>query len=89
MISFPEKTAFIVGHEEFGFSFDLAAHPEIKLTRVPQVGIVESMNVAVAASIAAFDYIRERKLLGTARPLIESKPIDFASRPTTHQPELP
>jgi tRNA G18 (ribose-2'-O)-methylase SpoU len=69
-LSFPEKAAFIVGHEEFGFSFDLAAHPDITLVQVPQVGIVESMNVAVAASIAAYDYLRDRKLLGTAKPLV-------------------
>lgn len=69
-IPFPEKTAFIVGHEEFGFSFDPVAHPEIALVQVPQVGIVESLNVAVAASIAAYDYLRERKLLGTAPALV-------------------
>ena len=69
-ISFPEKTAFLVGHEEFGFSFDLANHPEVTLVQVPQVGIVESLNVAVAASIAAYDYLRDRKLLGTAKPLV-------------------
>lgn len=66
-VSFPEKTAFLVGHEEFGFSFDLAAHPEITLVRIPQVGVVESLNVSVAASIAAYEYLRDRKLLGTAK----------------------
>ncbi len=66
-ISFPEKTAFLVGHEEFGLRVDLAAHPEITLIQVPQVGIVESLNVAVAASIAAYDYLRDRNLLGTAK----------------------
>jgi tRNA G18 (ribose-2'-O)-methylase SpoU len=62
---YPEKTAFILGHEEFGFSFDLASEPDVIPIRIPQVGIVESMNVAVAASIAVYDYLRERKLLGT------------------------
>lgn len=68
-VSFPEKTAFLVGHEEFGFSVDLAEYPEIRLIQVPQVGIVESLNVAVAASIAAYDYLRDRKLLGTAKSI--------------------
>ncbi len=64
--SFPEKTAFLVGHEGFGLSIELAAYPEIIPIRVPQVGVIESLNVAVAASIAAYDYLRERNLLGTA-----------------------
>jgi len=76
--SYPEKTAFLVGHEEFGFSFDLAKHPEITLVQVPQVGIVESMNVAVATSIAAYDYLRERKLLGTAKPVVKTEKIPAA-----------
>lgn len=71
-LPYPEKTAFLVGHEEFGFNFDLAKYPEIRLAQVPQVGLVESMNVSVAASIAAFDYLRERKLFGTAKPLVPS-----------------
>jgi tRNA G18 (ribose-2'-O)-methylase SpoU len=68
-ITFPEKTAFLVGHEQFGFSIDLGERPEVRLARIPQAGIVESMNVAVAASIAAYDYLRDRKLLGTAKPV--------------------
>jgi tRNA G18 (ribose-2'-O)-methylase SpoU len=68
--AYPEKTAFIVGHEEFGFSIDLDAHPTVQKLQIPQVGIVESLNVSVAASIAGFDYLRERKLLGTAKPIV-------------------
>jgi tRNA G18 (ribose-2'-O)-methylase SpoU len=63
---FPEKSAFVVGHEGFGLSVELSAFPDMIPLRVPQVGAIESMNVAVAASIAAYDYLRERKLLGTA-----------------------
>jgi len=69
-IEYPEKTAFLIGHEQFGISIDLKNTPEIHLAQVPQVGIVESMNVSVATSIAAFDYLRAKKLLGTAKPLI-------------------
>jgi tRNA G18 (ribose-2'-O)-methylase SpoU len=71
---FPEKTAFILGHEEFGFSFDLASEPDVIPIRIPQVGIVESMNVAVAASIAVYDYLRERKLLGSRPETLRAKP---------------
>ncbi|MBS1962033.1 MAG: hypothetical protein JST04_07450 [Bdellovibrionales bacterium] len=92
-VSFPEKTAFLVGHEEFGLSVDVADYPEITLIQVPQVGIVESLNVSVAASIAAYDYLRDRKLLGTAKPLVpaEKAPSPRAPRvrPLPVAPNLP
>src|SRR5690606_27719774 len=71
--AFPERTAFVVGHEEFGFTFDVENTPDVTPIRIPQVGIVESLNVSVAASIAAYDYLRERKLLGQA-PSKQAKP---------------
>lgn len=83
--SFPEKTAFIVGHEEYGFTFDVENTPDVIPIRIPQVGIVESMNVSVAASIAAFDYLRDRKLLGTA-PSKQARPHSERGS-ATPQPE--
>jgi tRNA G18 (ribose-2'-O)-methylase SpoU len=77
---YPEKTAFILGHEEFGFSFDLAKEPDVIPIRIPQVGIVESMNVAVAASIAVYDYLRERKLLGTVAETQRATPRERTDR---------
>ncbi|MBC7387415.1 MAG: TrmH family RNA methyltransferase [Cryobacterium sp.] len=82
-IAYPEKTAFIVGHEELGLSLPLEEQPDVKAVRIPQFGIVESLNVSVAASIAAFDYLRERKLLGTADPL-----IPLPSSPATADPAI-
>ncbi|MEW8625440.1 MAG: TrmH family RNA methyltransferase [Candidatus Thiodiazotropha sp.] len=53
------KTAFVLGHEEWGHSFDLADYPDVRCLAIPQFGQVESLNVAVAASIMMYEYIRQ------------------------------
>jgi tRNA G18 (ribose-2'-O)-methylase SpoU len=55
----PKKSAFILGHEEFGHSFDPARHPDIRFISIPQFGQVESLNVSVAASIVLYEYVRQ------------------------------
>jgi len=55
----PEHTAFVVGHEEFGFSFNLPDYPDIRAVRILQFGQVQSLNVSVAASIAMYEYTRQ------------------------------
>lgn len=56
----PDKSAFILGHEGFGFSFKKQDYPDIKWVRIPQFGMVESLNVAVAASIVMYEFTRSR-----------------------------
>lgn len=58
---FPKKAALIMGHEEFGVSFDKADYPLIKTITVPQFGKVQSLNVSVAASIAMYEYVRQQR----------------------------
>ncbi|MCG7898903.1 MAG: TrmH family RNA methyltransferase [Candidatus Thiodiazotropha weberae] len=53
------KTAFVLGHEEWGHSFEMADYPDIRCLAIPQFGQVESLNVAVAASIMMYEYIRQ------------------------------
>lgn len=55
----PEKSAFIVGHEEFGISFDKADFEGIQALTIPQFGKVQSLNVSVAASIIMYEYVRQ------------------------------
>ncbi len=55
----PVKSAFILGHEELGISFDLAAYPYIQCLRIPHFGITQSLNVSVAASIVMYEYTRQ------------------------------
>jgi tRNA G18 (ribose-2'-O)-methylase SpoU len=57
--SLPRRSAFILGHEEYGFSFDLAHWPRIQPLHIPQFGEVESLNVSVAASIVMYEYVRQ------------------------------
>ncbi|BCO09211.1 hypothetical protein GF1_15870 [Desulfolithobacter dissulfuricans] len=62
----PEKSAFILGHEEFGLSFNPDDYPDIHPLTIPQWGHVQSLNVSVAASIVLYEYIRQH-----GRPLSE------------------
>ena len=57
----PDKSAFILGHEEYGISFDPAAFPGIQPITIPQLGKVQSLNVSVAASIVMYEYVRQRE----------------------------
>ena len=56
----PEKSAFVLGHEEWGHSFDPEEFPGIRAISIPQFGEIESLNVAVAASVTMYEYIRQR-----------------------------
>lgn len=58
--SFPPKVAFVVGHEEFGLSFDPSHYPDFKKLQIRQWGWVESLNVSVAASLALYEFTRQR-----------------------------
>jgi len=55
----PEKSAFILGHEEFGASFDPATIPGLHLLAIPQFGQVQSLNVSVAAGVVMYEYVRQ------------------------------
>jgi len=54
----PSKLAFVVGHEEFGFSFDKQEY-EHQTLKIKQMGKVQSLNVSVAASIVMYEYFRQ------------------------------
>jgi tRNA G18 (ribose-2'-O)-methylase SpoU len=57
----PEKSAFVLGHEEQGLSFVRTDYPDICSLTIPQSGRVESLNVSVAASIVMYEYVRRRR----------------------------
>jgi tRNA G18 (ribose-2'-O)-methylase SpoU len=56
----PQKSAFILGHEEFGFSFDPEEYSEMKRLSIPQFGSVQSLNVSIAASVVMYEYVRQQ-----------------------------
>lgn len=55
----PLKSAFILGHEEFGCSFGPEEYPDIKSLSIPQFGSVQSLNVSVASSVVMYEYLRQ------------------------------
>jgi len=56
----PERSAFVFGHEEMGLSFKPEHYPDMRSLTIPQSGIVESLNVSIAASIVMYEYVRQR-----------------------------
>lgn len=54
----PAKAAFILGNEGIGLSFEAAGMEGIAPLRIPQWGRSQSLNVSVAASIAAWEWLR-------------------------------
>lgn len=59
-VDFPDKSAFILGNEGFGFTFKKELYPAVKFIKIPQMGLVESLNVAVAASVVMYEFARSR-----------------------------
>ncbi len=55
----PHKSAFVMGHEEFGLSFDLSSYPDVQKLKIRQWGHVQSLNVSVAASLAMYEHCRQ------------------------------
>ncbi len=60
----PKKSAFILGHEEFGCSFDPNDYPAIQPLNIPQYGSVQSLNVSIASSVVMFEYLRQHRVDG-------------------------
>ncbi|MCW9023157.1 MAG: TrmH family RNA methyltransferase [Gammaproteobacteria bacterium] len=58
-VSLPAKSAFVMGNEGLGHSFDRNEYPEVQCLRIPHAGMMESLNVSVAASIVMYEYMRQ------------------------------
>lgn len=58
----PAKSAFILGHEAKGHSFDVVDYPLVKKLSIPHFGSVESLNVSIAASIVMYEYVRQHNV---------------------------
>jgi len=58
-VQFPKRSAIIMGHEEYGISFDKSNYPDIQTIMIQQFGKVQSLNVSVAASVAMYEYVRQ------------------------------
>ena len=60
-VGIPARSAFIFGHEEYGFSFNPDEYGGMQSVLIPQVGKVDSLNVSIAASIVMYEYLRQHK----------------------------
>lgn len=60
--SMPARTALIVGNERFGLSVAPEALPGVHRLTIRQCGSVQSLNAAVATSLAVYEYDRQRRL---------------------------
>ncbi len=58
----PEKSAFILGNEDHGISFDSSTCPDIKYLSIPHFGQTESLNVSIAASIVMYEYVSQHRV---------------------------
>lgn len=55
----PRRCAFVLGNEAAGLSDAVRQDQTVRSVRLPQWGRTESMNVAVAASLALYEYTRQ------------------------------
>ena len=53
------KSAFVIGHEETGLSFDPADFPGMQRIGIRLYGQMESLNASIAASVAMYEYVRQ------------------------------
>lgn len=67
-----DRSAFVVGHEFYGVTFDPTKFEKIVYIKIPQLGLTQSLNAAVAASIAMYEYCRQKPKLDLE--LTESRP---------------
>lgn len=59
MLDFPARSAFVLGHEEFGFSFDQDSYADIEPLAIRQFGSIRCLNVSVAATVVMYEYVRQ------------------------------
>ncbi len=57
---FPINTAIVTGHEVHGMSDEMVEKCD-HVIEIPQFGLVESLNVSTATSIALYEYCRQHR----------------------------
>lgn len=65
------KTAFVLGNEHRGVSDEAAAGADA-LVLIPMRGMIESLNVSVAAGVCLYEALRQRRLQGALAPPVLS-----------------
>lgn len=62
-LNLTESTALVFGNEHSGLSNELAASCTGNFL-IPQVGMIESLNVSVACAVTLYEAFRQREILG-------------------------
>jgi tRNA G18 (ribose-2'-O)-methylase SpoU len=71
---FPAKCAFILGHEEYGINPEILAHAQVRTLAIPHWGRVQSLNVSIAASLVAYEYLKQHR--GPVKKSADFSPLD-------------
>lgn len=83
----PAKSAFIFGNEGLGIRFNPEAYG-IQTLAIPQFGVMESLNVSVAASITMFEYVRQHGgEVPEVAPAYWRKQLDWADSIASTSPD--
>lgn len=67
---FPINSAIFIGHEVQGMSDEMVDQCD-HVIEIPQFGLVESLNVATATSIALYEYCRQHRKMKLTSPSIQ------------------
>ncbi len=75
-----EKIAIVLGNEARGVSEDAAKMAD-KLIQIPMLGMIQSLNVSVAAAVILFEAMRQRMVKGDyGKPEMRSSELDKKDR---------
>jgi len=70
------KTAFVFGNEHRGVSDEMAERAD-SLVNIPMMGMIESLNVSVAAAVCLYEALRQRmKTGGYASPKLSPAELE-------------
>jgi len=62
-IDFTESVALVFGNEHEGVSDELNAHADGNFI-IPQMGIIQSLNISVACAVSIYEAFRQKQLAG-------------------------
>ena len=62
-LDYSEKVCFVLGAEKWGLSEELISEVD-ECIHIPMSGMVQSLNVSVAAAILLFEAVRQREIKG-------------------------
>ena len=62
-IDFTRKIALVFGNEKEGVSEEMAAQSDINF-KIPQIGMIPSLNISVACAVTLYEAFRQRSLKG-------------------------